>query len=116
MKTLLLRPDTWDLVIDAAGNIALADDPYSLAQDAASAIKLFLGELWYDTTQGVPYFQEIFGRPPNVSLMKAKFAAAALTVPGIVSATVFITSIAGRTVTGQVQVMSSSGQTQAANF
>ena len=41
MKTLLLRPDTWDLTLDSAGNIAVAENPYALAQDAASAIKLF---------------------------------------------------------------------------
>lgn len=116
MKTLLLRPDTWDLTIDADGNIAVAEDPYSLAQDAASAIKLFLGELWFDTTQGVPYFSQIFGLPPNINLIKAKFVAAALTVPDVSAATVFITSIVGRNVSGQVQVTDSNGDTTAANF
>jgi len=116
MKTLLLNPSTWDLTIDASGNIAVASDPYSLAQDAASAIKLFLGELWYDTAQGIDYWGQIIGYPPNVPLLKKKLADAAMTVPGVVSATVFITSIAGRTVTGQVQITDSSGNTTAANF
>lgn len=116
MKTLLLNPVTWDLVKDSAGNIAVAENPYALAQDAASAIKLFLAELWFDTTQGVPYFQQIFGSPPNVTLIKAKFVAAALTVPGVTSATVFITSIVGRNVTGQVQVTDANGNTTAADF
>lgn len=118
MKTLLLNPQTWDLTIDNDGNIAVADDPYSLAQDAASAIKLFLGELWFDTTQGVPYFQQLFGKPPNISLIKAKFATAAETVPGVPpgGAAVFITSISGRNVSGQVQITDSSGTTTAANF
>lgn len=116
MKTLLLRPDTWDLTIDADGNIAVATDPYSVAQDAASAIKLFQGELWFNTTQGIPYFSQIFGKPPNINLIKSKFAAAAETVPGVSSATVFITSIADRNVNGQVQVVDSNGVTTAANF
>lgn len=117
MKTLLLSPVSWDLMIDVDGNIAVADDPYALAQDAASAIRLFLGTLWYDTTQGIPYFSELFGQPPNVTLMKAKFAAAALTVPGVVTATVVITSIVGRNVSGQVQVTSSTSSAVAvANF
>lgn len=115
-NTLLLNPVTWDLMIDAGGNIAMATDPYSVAQDAASAIKLFQGELWYDTTQGVPYFTQIFGKPPNVNLIKAKFAAAALTVPGVSSAIVYITSISDRNVGGQVQVTDSNGTTTAANF
>lgn len=116
MRTLLLNPATWDLTVDALGNIAVADNPYSLAQDAASAIKLFQAELWFDTTQGVPYFEQIFGRPPNVALMKAKFAAAALTVPGVVSAVVFITAIIDRGVHGQVQVTDAAGTTTPAAF
>jgi hypothetical protein len=116
VRTLLLDTATWDLVLDVNGNIAVASEPYSLAQDAASAIKTFLGEVWYDTTQGVPYFEQILGKPPNVELMKAKFAQAAMTVPGVASAIVFISSIKGRTVTGQVQITSTSGKRAAANF
>lgn len=116
MKSLLLNPSTWDLTKDAAGNVALASDPYALAQNAACAIKLFQGEQWYDTVSGVPYFQQILGRAPNIPLMKAKFEAAALAVPGVVAATVFITSITDRNVSGQVQVTSSNGTTTAAAF
>lgn len=116
MKTLFLDPNAWDLTIDASGNIAVADDPYSLAQDAASAVKLFLGELWFDTTQGVPYFEQLFGKPPNISLIKAKFETAALTVPDVTAAEVFVTSIVGRNVSGQVQVTDAAGTTTAANF
>lgn len=116
MKTLLLNPQTWDLMKDGAGNIALASNPYSLAQDAASAIKLFANELWYDTTQGIPYFEEILGRQAKIQLMKAKFEAAALTVPGVFSAAVFFTSILDRNVRGQVQVTDEAGVTTAAAF
>jgi hypothetical protein len=116
MKSLLLDPKTWDLVKDAAGNIAVADDPYALAQNAACAIKLFQAEQWYNTTIGVPYFQQIFAKAPNVPLMKAKFTAAAMTVPGVVKASVFITSITDRGVRGQVQVTGSNGTTTAAAF
>lgn len=116
MKSILLDPATWDLVKDAAGNIAVANDPYALAQNAACAIKLFQGEQWYNTTTGVPYFQQIFSKAANTPLMKAKLIAAALTVPGVVSAAVFITSITDRGVRGQVQVTGSNGTTTAAAF
>ena len=52
--TLLLTPQTWDLTVDASNNIAVAAEPYALAQDAASAIRLFQGEDYYDTTRGIP--------------------------------------------------------------
>ncbi|RWG53345.1 MAG: hypothetical protein EOQ64_24280 [Mesorhizobium sp.] len=116
MKTLLLDTDTWDLVADASGNIAVADEPYALAQDAASAIRLFAGELYYDTTQGIPYFDQVLGKAPPVSLMKAYFNRAALTVPGVVSSQTFIQSWTDRTVTGQVQVTDAAGNTTAASF
>ncbi|MDG4853802.1 MULTISPECIES: hypothetical protein [unclassified Mesorhizobium] len=116
MKTLLLDADTWDLVADASGNIAVADEPYALAQDAASAIRLFAGELYYDTTQGIPYFDQILGKAPPVSLMKAYFNRAALTVPGVVSAQTFIQSWTDRAVTGQVQVTDEAGNITAAGF
>ncbi|MDG4874205.1 hypothetical protein P9273_03715 [Mesorhizobium sp. WSM4935] len=116
MKTLLLDTDTWDLVADASGNIAVADEPYSLAQDAASAIRLFAGELYYDTTQGIPYFDQILGKAPPVSLMKAYFNRAALTVPGVFSAQTFIQSWTDRAVTGQVQVTDEAGNITAAGF
>lgn len=116
MKTLLLDAVKWDLVKDVSGNIALAGEPYSLAQDAVSAIKLFARELWFDTSKGVPYFEQILGKAPNIALIKAKFTDAAKTVPGVVSAKVFIKSIANRAVSGQVQVTDVNGKTTAATF
>lgn len=116
MDTLLLDRTTWDLTLDASGNIAVASGPYALAQDAACAIKLFVGELWFDTSQGIPYFQTILGQAPSLAYMKSQFVAAALTVPGVVSAEAFITGIEGRVVTGQVQVRDSTGNTAVATF
>jgi hypothetical protein len=116
MNTLLLDVSAWDLTTDISGNMAMASDPYSLAQDAASAIKLFQGELWFDVTQGVPYWALILGLSPPVALMKSKFKAAALTVPGVASAVCYLSSIVDRVVGGQVQVTSATGQTSAASF
>ncbi len=103
--TLALNSATWDLYA-ANGDIATVSAGAQLAQDAASACRLFLGELWFDTTQGVPYWQQLLGigtQPPN-SLIVAKLQAAALTVPGVATATVVITGITTRTVTGTITV------------
>lgn len=114
--TLLLDTVTWDLVLDISGNIALASDPYSMAQDAASAIRLFEGELWYNTVNGVPYWTAILGRAPPLSLIKAKFIAAALTVPGVVAAQCFISGYRDRVLTGQVQIIDENNNTSLAGF
>ena len=108
--TLLLDTAAWDLCLDASGNIAVATSPYSLAQDAASAIETFLGECYWDTTVGVPYLTEILGKNIPLALLKQQLINAALTVPDVVSAQVFISSLTGRLLSGQVQVVSSSGQ------
>jgi hypothetical protein len=115
MDTLYLTP-AWDLCLDASGNIAMATGPYSLAQDAASACRTFVGECWYDTTIGVPYWQEILGHFPTLTLVKAQLVAAAMTVPGVESAQVFISGVVGRQLQGQVQVTDADGNTTAASF
>lgn len=111
MKTLLLDNTLWDLCRDASGNIAVASAPYQRAQDVASAIKLFLGELWYNSTEGVPYFQQILGRAPPIQLFKDYMVQAALTVPGVASADCVIESFEGRTVKGAVTFTADDGTT-----
>lgn len=115
--TLLLDQVFWDLVLDANGNIAVAAAPYALAQDAASVIRTYLGEVYFDTTLGIPYLQQVFGRTPSLTLLKSQLEAAAETVPGVSDATVFLSSNEGRIVAGQVQVTSeATGQVSAATF
>jgi len=109
MDTLLLDTQLWDLCKDAFGNIAVASDPYSMAQDAASAIRLFLGECYYDTTRGVRYFEDILGHTPPLPLLKAELSTAAETVPGVTYAQAFIAVNSDRVVTGQVQCTSVAG-------
>lgn len=115
-QTLLLDTVFWDLVLDINGNIAVASDPYSLAQDAASAIRTFLGEVYYDVELGVPYFYDILGKDVPLSLLKKQFEEAAMTVPGIVQAQCFITSFNNREISGQVQITDVAGNLQAAGF
>lgn len=115
MNTLKLSVN-WDLTVDASGNIAAASGAESLAQDAASAIRLFVGELWYDTRQGIPYFARVLGRQPPITLLKAYMVEAALTVPGVVSAVCYISSITNRGVSGQVQVRDAAGNLATAAF
>lgn len=102
MDTLFLHPKTWDLCLDDEGNIAYAKDPYAKAQDVASAIRLFKGELHYDTTKGIPYFDETLGKKQSLALYQYRLEQAALTVKGVVSAKANIESRDGRQVIGSV--------------
>ena len=116
MNTLLLDVAAWDLCLDATGNIAMASNPYAIAQDCASAVRTFSGECYYDTTQGIPYFGQILGQYPPLSLMKTKFTTTALTVPETVSAQCFISDITDRKVSGQLQITDSAGTTTHVGF
>ena len=121
MNTILLDPQTWDLLLDSAGNIAVAGNPYSIAQDVASAIKLFSGEAYYDTSKGVPYFEQILGAGnlnDAVNIMAAQAELAALTVPEVVKAQCTSLSYGSktRTLTGIVEVIDLTGNTQNISF
>lgn len=113
-STLLLDTAAWDLVLDADGDIAVAEEPYALAQDAASAIKTFQGECYWNTLIGVPYLTEILAKAPSIGLVKARFIEAALTVPNVVSANCFLTSFSDRGIAGQIQVSNEAQPSQVA--
>lgn len=115
MSTIYLNPQNWCPVVDSSGNIAIASEPYSLSQDAASAIKLWLGELYYDTTQGVSW-NNILAKLPPLNYVRSQFVAAALNVPNIASAKVFFSGFSQRSIFGQIQVTDSLGQTTTAAF
>lgn len=118
MDTLLLAVNTWDLVLDASRNIARASAPYALAQDVASAIRTFLGEVWYDDTLGIPYFSQVLGHTPPIAVFQEYMVNAAMTVPGVTSAVCVISDFDpdSREVAGQVQFTDDSGQTATVAF
>jgi hypothetical protein len=117
MQTLLLNPDSWgDLMIDANGNIAVADSPYSLAQDVCCAIRTFTGDLWYYQQIGIPYYGVIFGEKPNLTIVRDYLEKAALSVSGVVKAKANIISFENREITGQVIITDSKGIQHGVNF
>lgn len=108
--TILLDQVTNDLVIDSFGNIAICWQPYAVAQDVGSAIKLCLGELWYDVTKGVPFFQKIAGKPLPFVLLKKYIEDAAMTVPDVVQAVCTFDIMTNRNAIGQVLFTDKNGQ------
>jgi len=109
MDTLLLDRDGWDLAIDAFGDIARASPPYATIQDVASAARLFNRELWYGGDKGVPYFEEALGQSIPTPLLKAQIDRAALSVPGVLTATTFLTTLDNRRLGGQIQITTAAG-------
>ena len=111
MLTYALNDTTWDLYLDLSGNFATISDANQIAQDVASAIRTFLGECWYDTSQGMPYFQSIFGKTPSASFFKAQIKRVALSVPTVTAVTTVALRLVNRQLTGQVLVSTSTSTT-----
>ena len=115
-NTLALVQGAWDLCMDSGRNIAMVSPPYSLAQDVASAVRLFLGELYYDQTQGIPYWTKVFGKLPPTALLIQYIVQQALTVSGVVSAQCLINSFNDRAISGQIIFTDESGQSTTVQF
>lgn len=103
-NTLLLDQSAWDLVLDINGNIALAGTPYSYAQDVTSAVRTFLGECWYNTNLGLPYWQKILGQLPPIGYIEQQINEEALTIPNIISAQTSIVSFVNRSIDGVILI------------
>jgi len=117
MDSLYIGPEDNDLAIDQNGNLRIATDGYALALAAACAIRTFQSEVYYDSTQGLPYFQTILGKNPPLEFVRARLADAALNAdPNIVASQVYFSSLTNRDLSGQVQVTNSTGKIAALNF
>ena len=100
----------------ANNDLAIADDPYSLSQDVASAVKCFKAECWYNTVLGVPYFEEIFGKQPNITLINRRVEDAAMSVTGVIAAKCVITKFTQRDLFGQIQFTDKTGVVKYVNI
>lgn len=87
-KSLPLNLQTWDLQLDAYGNLSLQEEAASIAQDVACAIRTFQGECRYNVSLGMPYFQSILGKLPAGSFVVAAIQQQAYTIPLVEKCTV----------------------------
>lgn len=119
MNSLQIDPDPtsttyWDLVLSpSAGGLSLTvvTGDLAIAQNAATALSTWQGEVWYDTLLGMPYMQQIFGgKLVSLAFLKVKILGIVQSVAGVASAVCRLSGPASwRTVTGQVQMTSAAG-------
>lgn len=121
MDTFALNAASWDLTVDATGNLATFGDStpgnatgpgMRLAQDVAARCQSWRGEVYYDTTQGIRYDQ-ILGAAPNLPLLQAAMQREALKVPECATAIANLSIVRGavRGITGTLSVSDASGNT-----
>lgn len=100
--TIALNYDTWDAFVDTSGNIATRNSGDAVSQDMGSACRLFLGEYIFNKIAGIP-FRTIFGQTPSLPVLKSDYVTAASKIPGTSNVVCYITGVADRAVSGQVQ-------------
>lgn len=120
MDTLALDVALWDLTTDVYGNLATVGDstPASaqtgpgmrLAQDVATRVRAWNGEVYFDTSQGIRY-PNILGAAPNMAVLQNAFNTEALLVPLCETAISDFAFAAGakRQVTGTLNVSDVNG-------
>uniref|UniRef100_UPI0036DD607A hypothetical protein n=1 Tax=Photorhabdus sp. RM322S TaxID=3342825 RepID=UPI0036DD607A len=115
-RSFLLDIKSWDLTLDDSGNIAITDNPYAVAQDVACACSTYLGECWYDTTLGIPYYQRILGHWPGTQLINSKMQQEAVKLPYVQSAICKVINGNERTIAGTMIITDMNNQSTVVNF
>lgn len=72
--------------IDLSTNdLILIDGSKAIAQHLSIRLQFFLGEWFLDTTQGIPYFQEILTKDFDLETVQLIFSDTITTTPGVQS-------------------------------
>lgn len=102
---------SWDMKLDINGNIAVCDETYSIAQQAATEIKLFEGEGWYDRSQGTPHFAQILGINSNLGLIRNILLGRVNGVDNVMRSDIDMYVDSSRVLHGNIFITSQSGET-----
>lgn len=78
---IALDPVYHDIYLDAKGQLATVQT--SLDQRIDCRLRTFLGEFWLDQSIGIPYFQEVLKKNPDMSVVRAAFASEIQKVAGV---------------------------------
>ena len=111
-KTLLLDSN-WDLCLDKAGRIAIAEGAYATAQAVANECRLFTDDAYFEPNRGIPYYLIALGRKLSPSVLRARLRDAAFLVEDVEDVTdVVLESLDTETrrVTGEIQFTSREGE------
>lgn len=71
MSAIHLDPNTWDITFPAGLLRFTADNVEAAVQSARLKFQFWRGEWFLDTTQGVPYIEQVFVKPTNIPQLEA---------------------------------------------
>jgi hypothetical protein len=73
-----------DIYLNSIGNISISYDLEAVLEACAQAAQTVLGEIIFDVSQGIPFFQTIWNGVPNFQQYIASLRLAFLNVPNVV--------------------------------
>ena len=83
MASIKLDNNDWDLDVDKNNDIAVTDEGgQTIAQDVSTAVRVWLGESYFDTSFGVAY-KEILAQNPLQSFVASLIGETAKTVKDV---------------------------------
>lgn len=81
-----------DIYLNSQGNISLSFDLQAVLQACAQAARTLLGEMIFNTDQGIPYLETLWIGVPNVQQFNAALRTAFLSVDNVIDVVSLITS------------------------
>jgi hypothetical protein len=105
MKTKTFALDeNWDMYVDTSGNLAVINGKKRVAQDVATACRLFKGEAIFHVDTGIPYFADILGQAPQRAIIREHLRRQALTVPDVADVSIRDYAYQGRTLSAEIVI------------
>lgn len=108
---ILFDPVAMDAVFVNGTAPVVTDYAGVVEQRLILRIASFLGEWWMDTTYGIPYTQQVFGKIKNKANVDAIFQSQILTVDGVQSILSYSSTLdsSTRTYSAQFSVLTTAG-------
>ena len=110
-RSLYLKPENWDITLNAAGSIAVTAGDYCDAQNAANAVRLFTNDAFLAADKGIPHFDIDLGQRPLEAVLRGRIRSAAVAVENIADAEAveINVNVKTRELTGLIRIVNEQG-------
>lgn len=89
MADLKINEQTGDLEIGADGDLIIVTGLDAILQHLRIRLQFFRGEWFLDTRLGIPYFEEVLRKAPDLNVVESILRDAIRETPGVISITSF---------------------------
>ena len=97
MSDLKINETTGDLEIGTDGDLIIIDGIDAIRQNLRIRLQLFRGDWFLDTRLGIPYFEEVLRKAPDLNVVQSLLRDAIRTTEGVTEITEFELDFIGAT-------------------